>query len=110
MKSYDGLNSSYGTHTIKVSLQDDEYKGSFTYKIGGNCKGISVLSFDVSCEHEKQIAKWKKTDCAIELDYEGNLIVTLTNPQTKETCRYELDDDEFMRMIVGVEIIEFQSE
>lgn len=46
MKRYDGVNNSFGTTTIKVLFQVDEYKGSMTYKIGGNCKGLSALPHD----------------------------------------------------------------
>lgn len=103
MKTYDGLRSSFGTHTVKVSLQNEQYKGHFTYNLGGNCKGMDILE---SCYDEEQIEKAVKTDCTItaEDDY---LIVTLTDPETKDTCEYELEDREFCRMIVGVEIVDF---
>lgn len=111
MKGYDGLNLSYGTHTIKVYLQDKEYQGNFTYRITGNCKGIEVMQFDVSIEDEMQIKKWDKHDCTIELDETTEvLLVTLTNPKNGNTCKYELEDDEFMRMVVGIEIVDFQED
>ena len=43
MQNYDGVNNSWGTHTIKVLFQVWEYTGSMTYEIGGNRKGLNVL-------------------------------------------------------------------
>lgn len=103
MKTYDGLRFSFGTHTIKVSLQNKQYKGHFTCKIGGNCKGMNILE---SCCYEEQIDEAVKTDCEIIVD-DDYFIVTLTDPINKDTCEYELDDSEFREMIVGVEIVEF---
>ena len=31
MKTYEGLNYSYGTHRVRVTLQDGEFKGSFSF-------------------------------------------------------------------------------
>lgn len=46
MKNYD-LNTRWGTHTIKVSFQYCDYKGFITFKRGGNCKGLDLLTLDV---------------------------------------------------------------
>jgi hypothetical protein len=32
-----------GTHTVEVSLQWGEYKGTVMYQVRGNTKGMSVL-------------------------------------------------------------------
>ena len=45
MENYD-LNTRWGTHTIKVSFQYYDYKGFITFKRGGNCKGLDVLTLD----------------------------------------------------------------
>ena len=110
MKTYDGLDCGYGVHTIKVSLQDGEFKGSFTHTVGGNCKGAALLDFDISTEDGEQIEKFEKQGCSIKRpDDDQYLLVTLTDP-SGETCQAEVDDDEFMNMVVGVEIIDFQAE
>jgi len=110
MEIYDGLNYSYGVHTVKVSLQDGEYKGFFTLEIGGNCKGSEVLDFDIETESQDTIECFKCTGCTIARPYDDNgLIVTLTN-SSGDTCDYEIDDAEFMSMVIGIEIIDFQKE
>lgn len=113
MEKYDGLNYGYGTHTIKVSLQDGPYKGAFTHTIGGNCKGNSVLDFDIS-DHDKEVVNsFQMIDCKIKRDEEDEdyLLITLTNPSNPEDiCESELEDDEFNSMIVGIEIVDFKAE
>ena len=47
MKTYEGLNYSYGTHRVRVTLQDGEFKGSFSFDVYGNVKGYSALEFDI---------------------------------------------------------------
>lgn len=111
MKTYDGLNYSDGKHTIKVTLQDGEYKGYFTYTVGGNCKGFGVLDFDISTDDQDSIEKhYKCHGCMISRpDNNDYLNVKLTDPNG-ETCDFEVGDDDFMSMVVGVEIIDFKAE
>ncbi|MBP2629854.1 MAG: hypothetical protein H6Q70_482 [Firmicutes bacterium] len=109
MEKYDGLNYGLGTHTIKVSLQDGIYKGAFTYEMGGNCKGFGVLDFDITEHGRKEVSSFQMIDCKIKRDNddEDYLLVTLTN-SAGDTCDYELEDDEFNSMIIGIEIIDFK--
>lgn len=111
METYDCLNYGYGVHTIKVSLQDGEFKGSFTHTIGGNCKGAGLLDFDISVVDQESLKKhYKFIDCKVERPDDDNyLLVTLTD-SSGETCQSEVEDDEFQNMIVGVEIIDFKAE
>ena len=112
MKFYNGFDCEDGIHTIKVSLQHESFKGSFTYEMGGICKGASVLDFNIETEDEENIAKFKMHDCSIKRDEYGGLAVTLTNDtgKTFESLELELDNDNFMNLIIGIEIVEFKEE
>ncbi len=110
MKFYD-INRRCGVHVIKVSLQTDQYKGSFTYEMGGNCKGRTVLDFDIEINDKEDIERFQKNGCKIERPYNDEwLLVTLTDPETGNTCEHEITDDEFNDMVVGLEIIEFKKD
>lgn len=108
MKIYDGLNNSFGTHTVRVSLQDGEYKGFFDYKISGNCKGIDVLDFDID-NYDKPDLKKLKT-YGMEIDLSGDFYTVVLRNEKEDTCEYELDSAELGRMIVAIEIIDFEEE
>ncbi|GCD11737.1 DUF5406 family protein [Clostridium tagluense] len=49
MKKYENLDNFKGRiHTVEVTLQEGEYKGTFKQKIGGNCFGKTILdSIDI---------------------------------------------------------------
>jgi len=110
MKNYDGLNDSNGVHTIKVSLQDGEFKGSFTHEIGGNCKGAELLDFDIQNMDDDEIKDLKKQGCVIKRPDDDNYLFVKLTSDAGDTCDFEVDDDEFQNMIVGIEIIDFKVE
>lgn len=115
MKSYDGLNYSYGTHRVRVTLQDGEFKGSFSFEVGGNCKGYNVLEFDIiGCDsddikHFNKSKGMKMHRYEEEDDYIYLVLTTDVDNVTGEfkTCEYELRDEEFMKMITKIEIVSF---
>lgn len=109
MQCYDGLNHSSGIHKIKVNLQNNTYQGSFTYTVGGNCKGMNILDFDLDVLADS-INHIKTENCSIQLLNNDFWSVVLTDTATKDTCHYELDDDEFYHLVVGVEIVDFTSD
>lgn len=103
MKTYDGLNDTRGTHSVRVTLQHGEYKGSYIFTIGGNCKGLTVLTSDLNND-----AFIDARDCKVYELEDGWYQVILTHPETGDTLETECDNRDFENMIVALEIIDFK--
>lgn len=98
---------SRGLHTVRITLQRGEYKGHFTRKLKGNCHGRKILDFDFECDDIDNIS----SDCKLKYDEEDNSFsVVLTNDKGVEWYLNGMYEDEMNDMIVGIEIIDFQSE
>lgn len=117
MKTYDGLNYSYGTHRVRVTLQDGEFKGSFSFEEYGNHKGYNVLEFDIiGCDSDdiKHFNKSKGMKMHRYEEEDDYIYLVLTTDVDKngefKTCEYELKDSEFMKMITKIEIVSFSKE
>lgn len=102
MKTYDGLNDTRGTHSVRVTLQHGEYKGSYIFTIGGNCKGLAVLNPDL--DNDEVIEQ----NCKVCDLGDGWHQVILTHPETGDTLETECDNRDFENMIVALEIIDFK--
>lgn len=102
MKNYDP-NIWEGIHTVRITIQQWEYVGHITYKIGGNCKGRDILDFDFECEDNDSILE---NDCNLIFHENGYISVTLTD-EAGNKAEFEEEASEINKMIVSVEIIEF---
>lgn len=111
MKNYDGVNDSFGTTTIKVLFQVAEYKGSMTYEIGGNCKGLDALPHDgMSIIDNLEYARFEGMNIIPYDDSDWFAKVFLTN-NFEETLEYDVESEaEFEQMIVGMHIVGFEAE
>ena len=111
MKKYDGVNNSFGTTTIKVLFQVDEYKGAMTYKIGGNCKGLSALPHDgMSIIENLETAEFEDMNIIPYDDNDWFAKVFLTK-DFNATLEYDVESEaEFENMIIGMQIIDFVEE
>ena len=111
MKNYDGVNYSLGTTTIKVLFQLAEYKGSMTYEIGGDCKGLDALPHDgMGIIENLKDAKFDGMSIIPYDDSDWFAKVLLTN-DFKETLEYDVEyEAEFENMIIGMQIINFKEE
>jgi len=106
MKNYDP-NIGYGIHTVKITLQQWGYTGHIIQRMGGNCKGKSVLDFDFEqfdCDDDFQI----DNDCQIKCD-DGWFTCVLKDEKGDmlEVVGYS---EEMNELIVGMEIIDFVPE
>ena len=109
LKDYDPLNGADGVHTIKVTLQCGELRGSFTYEMGGHCKGKDVLDFDAESELDEdflQKAKFENLGITVLDDEYFELVLG----GKEDHCSLEVDAREINSMIVGMEIIGFVEE
>lgn len=101
MKNYDP-NIYEGTHTVKITLQQWEYKGHIISHIDGNCKGKNVLDFDFECEND-----FPDNDCQMKYHEDGDYFTCVLKDEKGNTLKCEGDAQEMNDMIVGVEIIDF---
>jgi hypothetical protein len=52
MKNYD-ISHRWGFHVVKVTFQQWEYKTTVTTKVGGNCKGMTILETAIGNIYEQ---------------------------------------------------------
>lgn len=104
MKNYDP-NIDRGIHTVKTTLQQFDYIGHFTQKIGGNCKGKQILDFDFECEED-----FPDNDCQLEYDEDYDVFTCVLKNEKGDTLKCECNAEEMNNMIVAVEIIDFTKE
>ena len=98
-------NIAYGIHTVKVTLQQWEYTGHIIWRVGGNCKGKSVLNFDFE---DFEDGFDLENDCEIECD-DGLLSCILHDGEGNE-LEIEGEWEEMNELIVGMEVIDFVPE
>lgn len=112
MKKYDGVNNSWGTTTIKVLFQVWQYKGSMTYTVGGNCKGLEVLPRDgMSIIDSMDAANFEGMSITLFDDDDAWLAKVYLTADDGETLEYDVESEaEFENMIIGMQIIDFTEE
>ena len=105
MKRYDALENSYGKHKIKYTLQCGTCRGSFTTQVLGNCKGAEAMSTDIfEMVEESNLTNMEFDHLRLIFDDEGLVIEFLNDNGEAEMA---IDRS---RLIVGIEIIEFEEE
>lgn len=101
---------SIGTHKIKVTLQNGEYKGHISFYVKGNCHGLSILNFDFECDSDIIDCRNSSNDC--DLSYNeiyDKYTVRLSDDNGDTLLLEEMSANEMNDMIVGLEIIDFIS-
>lgn len=58
-------NYSFGEHTVKVTIQQWQYRGNLKVKVGGNCKGVSVMEGIVDTIYDQ--VETLESDCVFTL-------------------------------------------
>ena len=112
MKRYDALGNSFGEHKIKYTLQCGTCRGSFTTQVLGNCKGAEAMSTDIfEILEESNLTSMEFDHLRLRFDDEGLLIEFLNDEGEAELVvdQYWFDIDR-ERLIVGIEIVEFEEE
>lgn len=109
MKFYD-TESSMGVHEVKITFQDQDYKGHVVWRVGGNCKGFSVMDFDNYCWDGDTVINFKENTCSLKFDDDlGCFTMELMN-EDGDTCGYELECEELGDYVVAMEILSFEPE
>ena len=112
MKRYDALGNSFGEHKIKYTLQCGTCRGSFTTQVLGNCKGAEAMSTDIfEILEESNLTSMELDHLRLRFDEDGLLIEFLNDDGEVELVvdQYWFDIDR-ERLIVGIEIVEFEEE
>lgn len=109
MKKYENLdNFKERIHTVEITLQLGEYKGTLRQKVGGNCFGQDVLH----CFDADEIAVddvFKENNCNLQItendDGEYWFTCILKNDKGEET-EVEEPADELKNLVVKLEIVD----
>ena len=107
MKSYDGMNNCFGTHTIKVTFQGWQYKGYMFLEMGGNCSGMDVFPDVDTIIDSVDNAEYINMEFNLydDEDWLGEIVLTADNG---DTCLFELENErDVEELIIGVEIVNF---
>lgn len=107
LKNYDP-NNRWGKHLIKVTFQQWEYSGSVVLEIGGNTKGLSVMSIDSDRLYEAAEAN-SFAENSIQLrDLESAWFAMVLKDKNGDELIHEDEWDRIEETIVGLEIIKFE--
>ena len=103
-----------GDHTVEVTLQYGEYKGTFITEMGGNCKGGTILGSFTDLEYF-DTDDITENNCSLKIsdeeDDEGNYWFQCTLVNEKgDTLEIEEEAEYLNNYIVGVNIIDFEGE
>ena len=100
-----------GIHVIRVTFMQWGYVGHVAFKIGGNCKGASLLDCTfLECDAQEDIDRYTENDCKFRFDEEYEIYqATLKNADGDE-LEVKGDEFEFKDMVVGIEIAEVRLE
>ena len=112
MKRYDALGNSIGKHKIKYTLQCGMRRGSFTTQVLGNCKGAEAMSTDIfEILEESNLTSMEFDHLRLRFDDDG-LIIEFLNDEGELGMVVDQywDDIDRERLIVGIEIVEFEEE
>ena len=104
MKNYNP--NAYGTHKIKITLQQWEYVGHIYLSVRGNCKGLDVLDFDFDCDIDEDSIP--ENDC--NLVCEDNYFKAELHDSEGGVLQRDGDAYEMNKCIVGIEITDFIEE
>lgn len=108
MKNYDCY-AEGGTHVIRITLQNGEYLGHITQRIGGNCHGLNMLDFNFVDTGDFSGCDCLN-DCQMSYDEEYDVFSAVLKDEKGDTLSVEGDYSKFNDMIVALEIIEYEPE
>ncbi len=104
-------NIQWAVQTVRVTLGSWKYRATFTYEMGGNCKGFSVMGeHNITEAILEQLAEARSAD--LDDEY-AHLHFTMTDPDGNE-MRCEPDqenlDNWIAGMVIAVEIIDIRKD
>lgn len=102
------VSDSMAMHTVQFTLQSGEYTGHAIMKMGGNCRGLEVLSaFDFAEDYDNRY----ENDCELVVDDDGFFFsMVLNNGKGSTLSIVDEPIDNLNLYVVAMEIIDFQEE
>lgn len=117
MKSFDPNYINYfSKKTIKLTFQQWEYTGTAFVEIGGNCSFADMLSNFQDGDTLLSLLKQKTSKLNFEFKYLGqdeegeNWFRAILFSDTGEKCETEYFLDALPEMLVGIELVDIQTE
>lgn len=110
LKEYDPNIQTDKTHTVCATLMQWEYVGHVIVKMGGNCRGKSILEcidFETETEFDTPYAK---NDCDLMYHEDGDYFTGTLHDRYGNTLEFEADSTEMNDMLVAVEITDLKKE
>lgn len=100
-----------GVHVIRVTFMQWGFVGHIAFKIGGNCKGASLLDFTfLDCDVQEDIDRYTENDCQFSFDEDYEIYRAMLKNTDGDGLEVEGDTEEFKDMVVGIEIAEVTME
>lgn len=91
-------------HTVEITLQSGEYKGTVKQEVGGNCFGLSVLGcFDPDCMDEEET--FVENNCQLEI-LEDEYFKCVLRSEDGEECEIEDELRYLGNYVVKLEIVD----
>ena len=106
MKDYTYEYGDYGKHTLRITLQTGEYKGTIAYDIGGNISGLGVLSIDI--DDIAMVREFTENNCDFHIRDDWFSMI-LTNDEGGQLLVGD-DYDGLEDYIVALEIVDYKKE
>ena len=101
------VNNSMAKHTVQFTLQSGEYTGHVVMQMGGNCRGLDVLSsFDFAEDYDNRC----KNDCELVVHDDGYFSMVLNNGKGSTLEIADAPIEDLNLYVVAMEIIDFQEE
>lgn len=98
----------WGTHIVKITFQDENYKGYITHKINGNIKGMSVLNTDAEDVLQLPLLENNANLRYLNDDYEEDWFNMVLIDDQGEKLFVEDELRYLNDYVVAVEIIDFK--
>ena len=103
MKDYKD-NDGNGVHVVQITLQSEEYKGVITTEVGGNARGMNLISYiGFDCEMYES----DENDCDLKYDEDSETYRATLHDEDGSELDVEGDAEDFNNMIVAIEIIDY---
>lgn len=106
MKNYD-LSTSWGTHTVEITLQQLNFKGKLTVWIYGNYKGFSALESSKDSINREEMYNID-SNCKFKIEDEDDWFNCILKDEHGNELEVEDELDNLDDYIVKVEIIDFE--
>lgn len=111
MKNYN-VNGYRGIHTIRVTFMCEDYVGHIAYKVGGNCKGATLLNTDfLENDTQEDIERYVENDCCFEYNEDCDCFSYVLRNSDGDTWEFgDESPNDVANIVVSIEIIDYKEE